>query len=166
MSADPLRVEVKTIQLPSAENEAFQSCAGLGRNGLGSLPSAAATKISALSGAKLANAIVYAGVSARTEGMATTHASAVARVKGGRIGQAAYHGRAGEPPADRGGSDQGAVRRSGGVPNGGAEPVAPARIQRPPAQHVLRLRVRRASDGGHQRDAGVADGEPRQPDRH
>jgi hypothetical protein len=58
MSADPFRVDVKMTHWLSREKDAFQSSAGPGRNGLGSFPSGPARKMSALSGAKLANAIV------------------------------------------------------------------------------------------------------------
>src|ERR1019366_10663972 len=61
MSAEPLRSEVKTIHLPSRENDALKSSAGLARKGFGLRPSASAMKISVLRGANPEYAIVYLG---------------------------------------------------------------------------------------------------------
>src|ERR1035437_2192479 len=61
MSAEPLRSEVKTIHLPSRENDALKSSAGRARKGFGLRPSASAMKISVLRGANPEYAIVYLG---------------------------------------------------------------------------------------------------------
>src|ERR1700722_20153202 len=67
MSADPARSDVNAIDLPSLETDAFMSRKPSGWKGFGLLPSASATKIFALSGRKLANAIEYAGCSLTAE---------------------------------------------------------------------------------------------------
>src|SRR5580765_309085 len=45
------------------------------------------------------------------------------------------------------------------------ESLPPARPPRRPGELALRLRVRRAADARHQRDAHLADREPREPGR-
>src|SRR5690348_8562640 len=75
MSAEPPRSEVKTIQRPSRENEALKSRSRFGRNGRAWLPSGSAMKMSELSGAKLANAIVYSPGGSAAPGRASTAAN-------------------------------------------------------------------------------------------